>query len=473
MGGVRLTFGSGLRFPPPPHLTSYLPTYPGVFSLFFVCVCECERANSDYPMSSPSPRGNQRSRSAAKEAAEKNAFVDYLNSLHTRGVKLFTGATEKLDPSDDSIFEEVSKGVLLARLVNYGWPNTIHEHKLTIKDTKADYSAIELNLNHELVVEAARDVLELKVVNVGATDLAQGNESIILGLLWQIIERQLSKMVEEAAAAEAGKAGTKKVSPEEVVVTWMNSVMSKMTPATDLQIGNLSTDLVDSEVLARILHALDPSKFDRSSLREVQRATKLSSKAQMVIDGAYRVFGPSECLFVTAKDIESGHPKLLFGFSTLLFSKRSMLPKTFHTQSMADLLGDDDEAETLELKKGSNGAKVDHVWIIENNSTLFEAGTLTWEHASSGVLSIKLKNGDSLELNRSDMQVVMCEIWDIGLNVTRGGPYKLRKAGLSFTAPAIYFSGLDEHEKEFADFKDWLDRCKIYSAKPEQEDMEK
>jgi Calponin homology (CH) domain len=415
--------------------------------------------------------GEHKSRGEQKEAAELRSFSEYLNSLAAQGVELFTGDTEKVDPT--TLTEEISKGVLFARLINHGWPETIKERALTVKENKEDYAVFEMNMNHDLALDACRDNLEIHVVNVGGKDLADGNENLILGLLWQIIEKLLTKEVDEAALGSETPRGAARMSPEQVVLKWVNVLLEQSRPATDLQITNLNSNLEDSEVFARVLHALGPQKFSLEDLSEFLAIAKPIRRAQRVVDAAYSVFGASEHIFVTADDIVEGNTKLMFAFATVLFGHRDMLPDDYMSQSSANLL-EDTGLQLGKLKRGTNGAIAEGIWIIEGASTLYEPGTLKWENKSSGKLKITLEGGDSFSLSRSDLQVVRCNIWDLGLAVTRGGPYKLKNSGVTFTSPAIYFVGIDEEDKaeEFQDLLEWLERCKIFSLKPQEEQQE-
>jgi Calponin homology (CH) domain len=426
--------------------------------------------------------GEHKSRAEKKEAAELRSFSEYLNWVSTQGIELFTGDTEKVSP--ETLTQEISKGVLFARLINFGWPGTIKEKSLTVKGAKEEYAVFDCVLNHDLALDACRDTLAIHVVNIGGKDLADGNENLILGLLWQIIEKLLMKEVEESALAVGlgggsmgsdGEGAAKKMSPEEVIMKWINVILELSRPQTDLQISNLNSDFEDCEVFARVLHALAPQKFTREDLLEFLEISKPIRRAQRVVDAAYSVLGASTHIFVTAEDIVGGNAKLLFAFATVLFSKREMLPDDYMTKSLANLLDVPAGGVQLgDLKKGTNGTVAEGIWIIEGNATHYEAGTLQWENKSSGKLKITLEGGDSFSLARSDLQVVRCSIWALGLAVTRGGPYKLKKSGVTFTAPAIYFAGIDEEEKseEFSDLLAWLDRCKIFSLKPKEDEVQ-
>jgi plastin-1 len=69
-------------------------------------------------------------------------------------------------------------------MINKVFPGTIKEKYII---SKANRSKFETNINHDLTIQAAKE-LGCTVVNIGAEDLSSGQPHLILGLLWQIIK---------------------------------------------------------------------------------------------------------------------------------------------------------------------------------------------------------------------------------------------------------------------------------------------
>lgn len=72
----------------------------------------------------------------------------------------------------------------LSTLINSAFPGQINEKQIITKPNKSKF---EININHELAIQAAKEI-GCSVVNIGAEDLSEGKQHLILGLLWQIIK---------------------------------------------------------------------------------------------------------------------------------------------------------------------------------------------------------------------------------------------------------------------------------------------
>ncbi|GAA6022651.1 hypothetical protein JCM10207_008567, partial [Rhodosporidiobolus poonsookiae] len=103
------------------------------------------------------------------------------------------------------IFDECRDGLLLSKLINDAVPDTIDERVLNkpkgraapsaIKTSGVSLNSFQMTENNNLVITSAKS-LGLSVVNIGATDLNEGREHLILGLIWQIIRRGLLSKID-------------------------------------------------------------------------------------------------------------------------------------------------------------------------------------------------------------------------------------------------------------------------------------
>jgi plastin-1 len=73
---------------------------------------------------------------------------------------------------------------LCSKLINKAFPGTINEKRLVLKKEKSKF---EININHDLTIQAAKEI-GCTVVNIGGEDLSSKKHHLILGLLWQIIK---------------------------------------------------------------------------------------------------------------------------------------------------------------------------------------------------------------------------------------------------------------------------------------------
>lgn len=83
-------------------------------------------------------------------------------------------------------------GIILAKLINACIPNTIDDRVLNLQKKLSPFQMIE---NMNVVINSSKAV-GCSVVNIGAQDLMQGKEHLVLGLMWQIIRAGLSAKID-------------------------------------------------------------------------------------------------------------------------------------------------------------------------------------------------------------------------------------------------------------------------------------
>ncbi|CAF95455.1 unnamed protein product, partial [Tetraodon nigroviridis] len=172
---------------------------------------------------------------------EKVAFVNWINK-----------ALEKdgdckhvlpMDPSSNDLFTAVGDGIVLCKMINLSVADTIDER--TINKKKLTPFTIQENLNLALNSASA---IGCHVVNIGAEDLKEGRQHLVLGLLWQVIkiglfaDIELSKNEALVALLRDGESleDLMKLSPEELLLRWANFHLEE---AGYGKINNFSSDI--------------------------------------------------------------------------------------------------------------------------------------------------------------------------------------------------------------------------------------
>jgi plastin-1 len=102
--------------------------------------------------------------------------------------------------------------LVLSKLINDSVPDTIDERVLNKPNTTAHrrvpsapgaiastlpkgLNNFQMTENNNIVITSAK-AIGCSVVNVGATDISDGREHLILGLIWQIIRRGLLSKID-------------------------------------------------------------------------------------------------------------------------------------------------------------------------------------------------------------------------------------------------------------------------------------
>lgn len=207
--------------------------------------------------------------------------------------------------------------------------------------------------NNNLVVNSAK-AIGCSVVNIGSSDLIEGREHLILGLIWQIIKIGLQSKVdikvhpELFRLLEPGETLEEflKLPVEQILLRWFNYHLKKANhPRT---VKNFTTDVKDGENYTILLNQLKPNECSKAPLS----ATGID-RAEQVLCNAERI-GCRK--YLTAKTMVEGNPKLNFAFVANLFNTHPGLEK-LSEQEMAGL----DEA--MFGSEGDREARAFALWL--------------------------------------------------------------------------------------------------------------
>lgn len=134
-------------------------------------------------------------------------------------------------PTDTfEMFDECKDGLVLAKLINDSVPDTIDERVLNVAGRKTkSLNAFQMTENNNIVIESAKGI-GCSVVNIGAGDIIEVREHLILGLIWQIIRRgllgkidiklhpELYRLLDEDETLEQFL----RLPPEQILLRWFN-----------------------------------------------------------------------------------------------------------------------------------------------------------------------------------------------------------------------------------------------------------
>uniref|UniRef100_A0A7N6A6J6 Plastin-2 n=1 Tax=Anabas testudineus TaxID=64144 RepID=A0A7N6A6J6_ANATE len=226
---------------------------------------------------------------------EKVAFVNWINKALEKDADC--KHILPMDPNTDDLFTAMGDGIILCKMINLSVADTIDER--TINKKKLTPFTIQENLNLALNSASA---IGCHVVNIGAEDLKEGRQHLVLGLLWQVIkiglfaDIELSKNEALVALLRDGESleDLMKLSPEELLLRWANYHLEDSGYG---KINNFSSDIKEKEDLKRAECMLDQA--DRLGCRQ----------------------------FVMPADVVRGNPKLNLAFVANLFNKYPALKK--------------------------------------------------------------------------------------------------------------------------------------------------
>jgi plastin-1 len=127
------------------------------------------------------------------------------------------------------LFDECRDGLILSKLINDSVPDTIDTRVLNKPTAGKPLNAFKITENNNIVIASAK-AIGCSVVNIGSSDLAEGREHLILGLIWQIIRRGLLAQVdiklhpELYRLCEEGETidDLLRLTPDQILLRWFN-----------------------------------------------------------------------------------------------------------------------------------------------------------------------------------------------------------------------------------------------------------
>eukprot|EP00828_Plagiopyla_frontata_P005198 TRINITY_DN1204_c0_g1_i4.p1 TRINITY_DN1204_c0_g1~~TRINITY_DN1204_c0_g1_i4.p1 ORF type:complete len:566 (+),score=111.37 TRINITY_DN1204_c0_g1_i4:1-1698(+) len=210
-----------------------------------------------------------------EQSREERTFRMWINSLALPN-----------SPRLTNLIHELGDGLVLIKLINSISPGIINATK------------VENNPNHflkkvsncNLVIEAAK-TMGLSLVGTGGADIAKKNSKLILGLIGQLMRKNLLQTIG--------------IMKEEDLLNWANEKVNN----PQFSIKSLKdSSLKNSKFFFHLLHKLHPKLINWQQISELQTEENLKNNAQYFITCA-RKFGAS--VFIVWEDIVEVKPNML------------------------------------------------------------------------------------------------------------------------------------------------------------------
>lgn len=212
---------------------------------------------------------------------ERREFTAHINGVLEGDADIGTRLPIPTDTMQ--IFDECRDGLILCKLINDSVPDTIDTRVLNKPTAKKPLNAFQITENNNIVITSARGI-GCSVVNIGSTDIAEGTEHLILGLIWQIIRRgllarvdikihpELYRLCEDGETIE----DLLRLTPDQILLRWFNYHLK--AAGWKRRVGNFSKDVRDGENYTVLLNQLKP---DQCSLAPLQ-TSNLQQRAEQV-----------------------------------------------------------------------------------------------------------------------------------------------------------------------------------------------
>ncbi|KAL7268653.1 fimbrin [Rhizina undulata] len=282
---------------------------------------------------------------------ERTAFTSHINAVLSGDADI--GDRLPFPTDTFQMFDECKDGLVLAKLINDSVPDTIDERVLNRTNARTKtLNHFHMTENNNIVINSAK-AIGCSVVNVGAGDIIEVREHLILGLIWQIIRRgllskidiklhpELYRLLDEDETLEQFL----RLPPEQILLRWFNYHLKKAN--WHRRVANFGKDVADAENYTVLLNQLAPDLCSRAPLQ----TGDLLNRAEQVLQNADKL----QCRkFLTPKSLVAGNPKLNLAFVAHLFN----------THPGLDPLTEEDNFEIEDFDaEGEREARVFTLWL--------------------------------------------------------------------------------------------------------------
>ncbi|EGO03365.1 hypothetical protein SERLA73DRAFT_174829 [Serpula lacrymans var. lacrymans S7.3] len=247
---------------------------------------------------------------------ERSEFTNHINGVLEGDPDI--GSRFPIPTDTMQLFDECRDGLILCKLINDSVPDTIDLRVLNKPNARKPLNAFQMTENNNIVVTSAK-AIGCSVVNIGSTDIAEGREHLILGLIWQIIRRGLLAQVdikihpELYRLCEDGETidDLLRLTPDQILLRWFNYHLK--AAGWKRRVNNFSRDVSDGENYTVLLNQLKPDECPLAPLQ----TKDIRTRAEQVLQNAANI-GCRK--YLTPSSLVSGNPRLNLAFVANLFN---------------------------------------------------------------------------------------------------------------------------------------------------------
>ncbi|KAI6045325.1 calponin homology domain-containing protein [Pisolithus marmoratus] len=308
---------------------------------------------------------------------ERTEFTNHINGVIENDSDI--GSRFPIPTTTMQIFDECRDGLILCKLINDSVPDTIDTRVLNIPTARKPLNAFQMTENNNIVITSAK-AIGCSVVNIGPSDIAEGREHLILGLIWQIIRRGLLAQVdiklhpELYRLCEDGETidDLLRLTPDQILLRWFNYHLK--AAGWKRRVNNFSRDVCDGENYTVLLNQLKP---EQCSLAPLQ-TRDIRQRAEQVLQNAAAI----NCRkYLTVSSLVAGNPRLNLAFVANLFNTWPGLAPLDEQEAKDYGVVEDFDAE------GEREARVFTLWL---NSLGVEPGVYNlFENLKDGLIILQ------------------------------------------------------------------------------------
>lgn len=234
---------------------------------------------------------------------EKVNVKDYaelmdFDSEGTREERVFRLWIQSLGIDCNNLFEDSKDGMVLIKAFDKVQPGIVDWKKVT-PECKNKFQKIQ---NDNYVVDLA-NAMKFSTVNIGGTDIFEGNKKIILAVMWQLMRANLLSMLKTL--------GNGKTVTEDDVLAWANEKVGDMK-IDSFKDGSIKTGVF----LCKLCAAIAPNSVNADFITLGETEEDRAKNAKYAISVARKI---GATVFLLYEDIIEVKPKMCFSFVASLW----------------------------------------------------------------------------------------------------------------------------------------------------------
>jgi len=211
-------------------------------------------------------------------------------------------AAELVSVLEHPLFTDLRDGLVILRVMDKVHPGSVDWTKVNTKEPLNKFKKVE-NCNYAVDV-GKKDPFKFSLVGIGGTDLYDGNKTLTLAVVWQLMRFHVVSILKGLSAKQGGQVS------DQDIIKWANETVkshgkhSKMDSFQDssLKTGIFFIDLLD---------AVKPGTIDTTLVTDGSNDKDATQNAKYAISIARKI---GATIFLLPEDIVEVKPKMILTF---------------------------------------------------------------------------------------------------------------------------------------------------------------
>ncbi|CAF1358466.1 unnamed protein product, partial [Adineta steineri] len=180
-----------------------------------------------------------------EETREEKTYRNFINSLG-------------LEPHVNYLYSDLCDGLIILQLYDIIRPNTVDWSKIykTFSPIKERFQKLN---NCNFAVDYAKEPLHFKITGIGGSNILEGNKTLTLGLVWQIMRAYTLSILQKLAKSNTPIA-------DKDIINWANDKLKNANKKTFLN-SFQDQSLSDSMLICDLIDAIKPGSIQYHLLK--------------------------------------------------------------------------------------------------------------------------------------------------------------------------------------------------------------